>query len=330
MTNKAKRKTAAAILKESGEEAYDLRRIQKSEKQLADQLGFGATPKADALYRKYCEKLEELIRADKANSRRLRDVWGALGKLEVKDIAERLFKLGLTAAVASSIGRDSKGVKNARDVTLWLGDRLSQHQKKDPVLDLRIGAWGATFLLPLDPFILDDDKVLTLSRSKSIESLFRSVDEKAAYNNPYLLPPTDRLAPWTGVRQGPLGSRIPLVNRRYSEPVVQLAIDSGQMSRLLSIMNYLQDVWFVINEPILNIAKQLPPEIPLPPLKDGLDPAEAKKQRRRFNRAPRKAKDYHEDLELAELVACGGQFNVPHNMDFRRSIRHSTYQLPTC
>jgi DNA-directed RNA polymerase len=54
-----------------------------------------------------------------------------------------------------------------------------------------------------------------------------------------------------------------------------------------------------------------------------------KKQRRRFNRARRKAKDYHEDLELAELVACGGQFNVPHNMDFRGrvyGIPHINYQ----
>ena len=325
-----KRETAAAVLREHGDEGYSRRRIEKDEERSANERGLGATRQAEALYREYCDKLAGLISADRANSRRPRDVWDALQGLELEDIAERLFKLGLTAAAAPSIGFDRKrGAKNARDVLLWLGDKLSQLQRIDKELEARIGAWGVTLLLNLEPFILNDDKVLELSRSKSLERFRKDVIARAAHNNPYLLPPTERSAPWTGVRQGPLGSQISLVSRRYSEPAVQEAIESGEMRRLLEAINALQDVCFVINELVLNIAKQLPPEIPLPPMVDGLDLDEAKKQKRRFKRARQKAYDYHEDLELAELVADRGPFNVPHDMDFRGrvyGIPHINYQ----
>ena len=281
MTKKTKPETAADLLrKPGGEQVYTRRRVKKDEKRRANERGFGTTRQAEALYREYGEKLEGLIRADMINPRRPRNVWGALmgdspGNVQellrtpsVPDLAEKLFKLGCTVAHASSIGVNRKGVKNARDVVLWLGDKLSQLQRKDIELEAHIGEWGVNLLLNfVDLFTLDEDKVLVLSRSKSLEHFRKLVIERAAHNNPYLLPSTEPSAPWTGVRQGPLGTQISLVSRRYSEAAVQQAIESGEMWKVMKAINALQDVWWVINKPVLNIANQLPPEIPPPPEK---------------------------------------------------------------
>jgi DNA-directed RNA polymerase len=325
-----KRETRASTIKEHYEEGYSRIRVERDLERRANEVGFGATPQGDALYREYCEKLEMLIGANSVNSRRPHDVWGALVGLKVEDIAERLFKLGVTAATASSIGVDRKTkTKNARDVLLWLGDKLSQLQRIDRELEARIGAWGVSFLRQLDAFDLDENKVLVLVRTERLERVFKDVVDRVAYHNPYLLPPTEKSAPWTGVRQGPIGNQIALVSRRYSEPAVQEAIDNGQMSRVLEAVNALQDVWWVINKPVLNIAKQLPPPI-LPPPEKGLTEDEIKKQKKRFKRSRTKAKEYHEDMELIDILADKDrQFNIPHDMDFRGrvyGIPHINYQ----
>ena len=336
--------TAAGLLrKPGGEQVYSQRRVEKDEERRANESGFGITRQAEAVYRKYGEPLEGLITAKLIDGRRSGDVWAALsGGIErpVKDLAERLLKLGLTVAYASSIGvnrkEDNRAVKNARNVLLWLGDKLSQLQQKDTELEAHIGGCAVNLLLHLtDLFTLDENKVLILSQTESFVQLRGDVIKWAAYNNPYLLPSTKPSAPWTGVRQGPVGSQIPLVSRRYSEAAVQQAIENGErreidghMWRVLEAINALQDVWFVINEPVLNIAKQLPPEISPPPEK-GLTPSDLAKQKRQFQRARTKARNYHADLELADIVAERGRFNVPHEMDFRGrvlGIPHFNYQ----
>jgi DNA-directed RNA polymerase len=324
-----KKETAAGILrKPGGEKKHALIRVEKDWERRTNESGLGTTPPAEALYQKYQGQLETLIRANMIDGRHSRDVWDAMTGLTVEDIAERLLKLGLTVACASSLGvkrkGDNKSVKTPRNVVLWLGDKLSQLQQRDTVVEARIGGWGVGLLLRfVDLFTLDDDDVLILA--PSVRRFFKGMAERAAHNNPYLLPSTKRLAPWTGVRQGPLGSRIPLVSRRYSEAAVQQAIEAGEMRTVLGAVNAIQDVWWVINEPILNVAKQLSPEIPPPPKKKGLAPSELA----RLCRARTKARDYHFDLGLAEIVADNGPFNVPHNMDFRGrvyGIPHFNYQ----
>jgi DNA-directed RNA polymerase len=321
---KPKRKTAAGILgKPGGEKAYALRQIERDEKRRAKEGGLGITRQATAICRKYLDQLEGLICRDLLHSRRNENkekMWQALrGKDEkpnVEEIAERLLRNGLTAAGCSTIGVDRKeGGKVARNVLLWLGDVLSQSQQKDIELEFRIGAWGVSLLLHLvDVFTLDDDKILALSQSKSLACIRKEAIEWAAYNNPRLLPSNKQLAPWTGVRQGPLGSRVPLVSRRYSEAAVQEAIENGQMRRVLESVHYLQDTWFTINEPILEIAKQLAPELPDPPDETLSRWHPAKKQ---FRNAKRKVGYYHTDMEIADMMLDRGRFCLPYDLDFR-------------
>jgi hypothetical protein len=159
-------------------------------------------------------------------------VWGALQGLTVEDIAERVFKLGLTVAWVPSIGWNKKTEKKTvTNVLLWLGDKLSQNQRIDRELEADIGAWAVTLLLNLTPriFDLDDDKVLILVRTEELDRFFASVINRIAFHDPYVLPPIEPLPPWTGVRQGPFGRQIPLVSRRYSEKAVQQARRRGRL-----------------------------------------------------------------------------------------------------
>jgi hypothetical protein len=184
-----------------------------------------------------------------------------------EEIAERTFKMGTTAAISSSVGRNKDGVKTPVNLYVWLGGKLSQNQRFNAALEFRIGVWTARLLLKLKPKLFDlDGSILILPWTDELAELREELLRRAAHNNPYLLPTVGRTAPWTSVRREvPDGQEIVLVSRRYSEEPVQRAIDSGVMRVPLRAVNYLGDVLFTINKPILDIARQLRPELPLPP-----------------------------------------------------------------
>jgi DNA-dependent RNA polymerase len=332
-----RRETAGDILREQGAEAYTRLQIEKDRRRIADRWGVGVTRQGNAVWKTYGPQLEELITRDfggllKRNENVIAQ-WQALAEAgsyssqpDICKVAERLLRFGFTAADCPSVGCDRDGNKNARDIFLFIGENLSQRQEKDPELEYRIGGWGARLLLRLvSPrfFGRDDDNVLIVSQSKEVKALLKSAIDWAAYNNPYFLPPIERSAPWTGVRQGPFDKRVPLVNRPGSEVAVQKAIKDGKMPRVLASVNYLQDVWFTINRTVLQAAKKMPPKIP-----PRGDTELAKKQRRH---AVKKRYHYKRDMGIVEVVADRGPFNIPHKLDTRSrvyGIPHVNFQRP--
>jgi hypothetical protein len=247
---------------------YSIERVADSEQQRADTTGFGTTKQGLALVRKYLPQLEENIAADRRSGRRDKDVWLALK--DVEHLAERLLIAGITVC-ADDQGTDRYGRKNYRDIALFISDNLGQEQNEQ---GFRVGVWGVEMLSNLPLFDRDDDDLLTLPLTVSLDGFLNDVLGRVVKSNPLLLPLDTPPVPWTQVNRGGLPSthwaQVPLVKDKASQAAwrSEIAIRWGEgggrngLWQVLDAINWLQGVAFVINDPVLNVARQMPPELP--------------------------------------------------------------------
>jgi DNA-directed RNA polymerase len=310
----------AEYLKQHGDSGYAEYRVAKNEDRIAKDSGFAATRQGDALVRRYRDPLIEIIAADrKAHARRNKELWNKLRR--IKNLPERLLHFGVTVAASATFGVNRYGVKHRRNVALWLGENLDQ---KDTGAMLEVGVWGINMLVGLPLFDLDENDVLCIRMTDEIEEFLDKVLRSAAANNPYFLPVIEPPLPWTDVRSGGVPAdcsrKVTLVNDRTSEKEIRRVIKAGGMWLVLDAINALQNVQFVINEPVLNVAlKMAPPIRPADNTLKKLDEKLWRKEKRRERREKQIALDYNLGMALAEQ-RVGKLFWIPLKIDFRGRI----------
>ena len=204
-----------------------------------------------------------------------------------------------------------------------IGRSLGRRRGKTAI---QVGALGVDLLRQLPIFALHDDDVLYLTDVMDAEVGGAVADAMRA--NPYLLPLPYRPVPWTGVQTGVTPpdhwARPLLVDRGAKvENVIRKAIGIGQMQRVLDAVVALQDVQFVINEPVLDFlltenAPDGPPQPSEPWLQD------------QWATNVKTIRDlWSFDLLLGEMLAARGSFTLPQHLDFRGrvyGIPHFNYQ----
>ena len=120
-----------------------------------------------------------------------------------------------------------------------------------------VGALGVDLLRQLPLFGLRHGDVLYLTDVADV--LVGGAVAGAMRANPFLLPTAERPTPWTGVQTGatPPGhwARPLLVDRGAAvENVIRKACGTGQMQPVLDAVTAVQDVQYVVNEPVLDLA----------------------------------------------------------------------------
>jgi DNA-directed RNA polymerase, mitochondrial len=220
---------------------------------LAKLTGWGTTRQGHAIRRQYRDQLESIIAADRRDPRN-RDLRRALRHgLNV----DHLLAMGITAAAGAGIGVNDDGIKNFRDQAIWLGQHLGlKRSQRD--LEYKVGAWAINLLNELDVFDRNQDRVLTLPLTPSLDQWLNAVVEEGIRNNAFFFPCAAPPEPWTQVKKGGLSpsndwARPSLIggDRRYAENAVRNAITRGKMQPVLDALNYLAGTAFRINKPLL-------------------------------------------------------------------------------
>jgi hypothetical protein len=295
---------------------YTYDRLVSGEVQIAEQAGFGATKKGQALARRYQAELEADIAQDRKHPED-RDVWRALKGLDDKTIAVRLLVLGISLADSEGLGVDrDTGEKDFRECAVWLGRSFHCHG----VEALLVGNWATNRLLSLDAFTRDDDDILRLTDKADdfMHEVLAHHVRKFPWLSPLATPPED----WTGFRKGGLPdghwAQVPLIQNanKVTESAVRGAISTGQMQPVLDAINSLQRVPFTINEPVLDFIKKHAEPKPVPEK----PPIWQKKKFREWQQARTRAWSYETDLAIADAMLVARRFWVPLRIDFRGRI----------
>ena len=302
-----------------------LRRQTDREYFHADSLGFGHTGQGRALVRQLLPQLAKQIAADRAKARN-KVVWKALRATLDEVLAERLLIGGISVCYSETIGTDRDGKKNFRDIALWLARNL-RLDGRQVGLNLKVGAWGARLLGQLPIFTMQDDGILTLNLTDSVDEFLNEIVEIQVRHNALLSPMFSPPEPWTQFRKGGLPAdhdwaQEPLVaeNHPSIERAVYDAIAEGKVQRVLDALNYLQGTPFGINRPVLDFMLRVPrPMVPKPA---AYEPWKKSNQEKWAD-----WQKYHEaelDLATARTVALAGRFWQPLQLDFRGRV----YPIP--
>jgi hypothetical protein len=325
--HKPKKLTSAKYRVEHGVEDWTREVVRRSEASIADAIGHAMTQEGKAITKKYVGNLTKVIEADRLE----RHSAGVIPALEeIDDLPFKLLSLGITVAAGSTLGVNKDGKKTYTAIALWLGRHLYQ-QTEDVELTLRLGAWGTRMLIKLPIFAYDEaveGPVLILKYPKHLHAWLDEMFNRNVAGRDDLLPSEQEPVAWVKFRHGERR----LVTGRYSESLVQKAIDNNQMSVVLESINHLQKVPFSINEEALEIALKMAPKKTLPKAKpkDTLSPRENIIQQEQRASARAKIKSYYQDMTMAEAVAGWDVFYNPLKMDSRSrvySVPHFSYLL---
>jgi DNA-directed RNA polymerase len=295
-----------ATLRES-EFERSVKRVVDSEEQRAEISGFGSTWQGRALIRRYQEQLTKTIGASGA-------VWVGLKRVPDDDVATVLLFAGVTVCA-----KDYR--QTFRDVALFIGRALGQHGQSA----LSLGAWGVNILLTLPIFVLEDDDVLALRLTDSLDSFLDGVLDHHIRSHPLLLPCATPPVPWSQIDKGgvPDGHWAqPLLIERHSsiEATVRYAIRYGSMKGVLGAVNSLEAVPFTINKHILGLLQRTPaPHVPDPPAPE-LPRGKRWRAEQEWREACARSQAWHLDLVTAETLADQDRFYVPLKLDFRGRI----------
>jgi hypothetical protein len=327
---------------------YTRERVLKSEEYRADTSGFATNIQGQAITRRYLPELEEAIRADHSRSQHDKDLWRELKK--INDLAFRLLVAGIAIGAADHLGVDRHGRKNFRNIALWIGRNLDQDENKPA---LKVGGWGIRMLQSLPIFFLDDDDVLILLLTDSLDDFLNDVVRRAMAANPFLLPVTTAPPPWTQVQRAlpppDDWAKVSLVDRKSAADAMRSAINRGKMWMALDAINALQEVPFVIDKPVFEVTQKMRPVVPplpesvtrtctlwkvffphsmqpvIPDLPDWLTRKESVPQRlaekskaaQQWLVAQRKAVAWDLDMIMAEMMVTEERFYILLKMDFR-------------
>src|SRR5262249_50552550 len=223
-------------------------------------------------------------------------VWRALRGMD-DYLGPLLLTAGVTMCGDDKQGADRRsGLKTSRSQAWFIGSHFGDFEG-DRKLRLKVGGWGLDKLskLPLFEF---DGEVLSIPPDTE-DDLLNSVIRRAVARDPFLFPVATLPEPRTQIRTGVLPpdhwARLTLVSR--DDPAIHgaisRAISDGRMDGVLSAVNSLRAIPFIINEPVLKCVAKVWSVVPL-------------------------------DIVTAESVAEWGHFYIPHELDFRGRL----YAIP--
>src|SRR5262249_4191728 len=229
--------------------------------------GWRTNRQGHALRRRYYPRFEQRLAADRRRPHH-KEIWRALkdaGRIgtdiSTGQFLDRLLVMGITAAAGDGIGVDDDGIKNLTDQAIWLGQHLGlKRPQRD--LEYRVGAW-AIDILNDQPFAIDEDGVLTLPLTSSLDEFLNAVVRCGVENTAFIFPSAEQPLPWTQVSKGGLPpsndwARESLISghRRHAENAVRKAIADGKMQPVLDAVNSLAQTAFTINKPVLDFMRR--------------------------------------------------------------------------
>src|SRR5262249_16032193 len=113
------------------------------------------------------------------------------------------------------------------------------------------------------PFAIDEDGVLTLPLTSSLDEFLNAVVRCGVENTAFIFPSAEQPLPWTQVSKGGLPptndwARDSLISghRRHAENAVRKAIADGKMQPVLDAVNSLAQTAFTINKPVLDFMRR--------------------------------------------------------------------------
>jgi DNA-directed RNA polymerase len=157
---------------------------------------------------------------------------------------------------------------------------------------------------------------------------------------PLAEPPLDWTDVWNGGLPREHWARFPLVNQRLSQTAIQRALRiprgrRGNMWKVIDAVNAIQRVPFIINQPVFDVVRKMPPLPPAPPQwlakalekRGGVLPQWLEELFAENDEAAdyfagcAKLVSWELDMILAEmLINRGGPFYIPHRLEFRGRI----------
>jgi hypothetical protein len=273
-------------------------RVWEKHDRLAKRLGYPATPPGRALLDAMVQPLVEMIiveRRDEQNpayskmeervagrrdgTRRRRpnaDLLDAIKHLDHHNVATRILYAAVSILYDRSLGRVKKTGK--RSVQRLIGRNLDQDNGP---MAFRVGHWAIQLLKELGFEDTEDgDLDLPLIAGVGYDQLMTDTTFRNAFRSPYIIPVPYPPQPWTGFRKGGIPNseawaRPELIithGKKDVEVEVRRAIEEGRMRPFLDAVNYLQNIAFAINEPVLDWVERFGLRKSGPPSADGLQP----------------------------------------------------------
>lgn len=280
----------------------------------AKEFGLGLSKQGLGLAERYVPALAARIH----NNPQYKKVRRPLRRFDDHTIARVLLSAGITVCADAALGADNDGVRNFRDIALWIGRHFDCHD--DIELEINVGAWGIIQLETLPIFSCDPDTVV-LTMTAEADEIMDGVLGELTKDNPLLRPLTEPPLPWTQVDSGGLPARywarVPLVRNQKAQRIWRKAIGMGRMKPVLDALNYLQSPGYIINEPVLEFMRRRGFDVPQP--KRGEFDTE-KAWQRAVDEWRVSAQAWAKDMVTAEGLARDGRFYIPLRLEFRGRI----------
>jgi DNA-directed RNA polymerase len=298
-------------------------RLNRSEEHRESRHGLGVNRQGLHVQRTYWPQLAKEIGDNRAESRD-KSLWQALKGISVNDVAKDLLTIGLTVCASDRLGIDRKtGNKTYIDIAETIARNLVP-QCRNRKLCIKAGGWAIERLRTLPIFALEGDILVLTAELGDVlgEFLVEEIVKK-----PLLSPMFEPPVPWTQVNKGGVpGYSISLISghHRKTEAAWLNAIGKDKtgngMRRVLTALNYLQSIPFVINAPLLAFMRSERRSPVQKPARGDMwrvsRPGPIQDQWKEYlNELAREM-----ELELAMHICERGRFWTPMHLEFRGRV----------
>ena len=210
-------------------------------------------------------KMEERVAGRRDGTRRRRpnaDLLDAIKHLDHLNVATRILHAAVSLLYDPTLGRSEKS--GLRSAARLIGSNLDQNNGS---MAFRVGHWAIQLLKEVGFEEENGDLDLPLIEGVNYDQLMTDTTFRNAFRSPYILPTPYPPRPWTGFRKGGIPNseawaRPELIithGKKDVEVEVRRAMEEGRMRPFLDAVNYLQNVAFAINEPVLNWVERYGP-----------------------------------------------------------------------